>query len=193
MSQFVVPESQRSLFGGRPTRAPRAENAGPLQAAQRTLKYFRDRGWFAEVTERWVEIKGGEAKKEFKGGYRKDLFGFCDVLCFRSDQLVMNGKAVNLLAVQTTSRQQITNHLLMYRDVGTYVRLGLPEQADQKRKQHAALLERLRAWVDAPGCGFLIQGWEPVSVPKKSGGGHKVVWTVTDRFVTADDFQEARF
>ena len=48
---------------------------------QRSLKRLRDRGYTAEVVERFVrtEHKGAQGKVK-AGGFRKDLFGFCDII-----------------------------------------------------------------------------------------------------------------
>lgn len=53
---------------------------------QRSLAYYRRRGWTAAVTERW----NPHAK------IRQDLWGWCDILCFRGDRR-------GVLGVQTTS------------------------------------------------------------------------------------------
>jgi hypothetical protein len=61
-----------------------------MSPTQRTLKLMRERGWIAEVTERWIPGGGG------RPGIRKDLWSFCDVLCIHPD-------TGEILAVQTTS------------------------------------------------------------------------------------------
>lgn len=40
------------------------------------LKYYRDRGWEVEVVEKWIKTP--------TGGFRKDLFGFADLLAFHA-------------------------------------------------------------------------------------------------------------
>lgn len=45
----------------------------PTQAA---LKFYRDKGWVVEVVEKFVRSKGG--------GFRKDLFGFADLLAYNT-------------------------------------------------------------------------------------------------------------
>lgn len=52
---------------------------------QRSLALLRKEGWIAEVVEKWIPV----TKR------RKDLWGFCDILCIKS--------GVGVLAVQTTS------------------------------------------------------------------------------------------
>ena len=193
MSVFL-PEEQRALFGGRVVRPPRAENAGPLNAGQRSLKWLRDRGWFAEVAEKYIaRVEGESQSHRFRGGYRKDLFGFMDILAFRAVPVEIGEKAVNVLAVQTTSRQQMAGHLRSYRDVEAFVARGSAEQAERKRIEFASLQLRLTEWIGTPCCAFMLHGWEPVSVPKKQGGGHKVVWTLSERIVSAADLIAPNF
>lgn len=57
-----------------------------MTPTQRTLKLMRERGWIAEVTERWIP----------GANIRKDLWTFCDVLCIHPE-------SGEILAVQTTS------------------------------------------------------------------------------------------
>ena len=57
---------------------------------QRSLKYMRDLGYHAEITERWVP----------GANLRKDLWTFCDVLC-------LHRETGELVAVQTTSYTNI--------------------------------------------------------------------------------------
>lgn len=58
---------------------------------QRTLKLMRDRGWLAEVTEKWIP----------GANIRKDLWTFCDVLC-------LHPESGEILAVQTTSASNMS-------------------------------------------------------------------------------------
>jgi len=44
----------------------------------RTLKYYRDQGFLCEVTEKWIP----------KANIRKDLWGFCDILCLRGKEIL---------------------------------------------------------------------------------------------------------
>lgn len=71
--------------------------ASPMELS---LKRLKEQGYFTEITEHFVRIRGM--------GYRKDLFGFCDVLALKESEV---------LAVQTTSRgnmnarvKKITEH-----------------------------------------------------------------------------------
>jgi hypothetical protein len=59
----------------------------------RTLKYLREKGYTADVVERW--IGGGQMR------IRKDLFGLGDVLAF----------AYNTLLIQCTSGSNITSRM----------------------------------------------------------------------------------
>lgn len=182
--------TQSCMFGGRQRRPKKAKAAGKLKAGQRSLKYLRDQGWIAEVVEKYIaRVEGTGQRRAFAGGYRRDLFGFADVLAFRTDAIAINGKPVTVLAIQTTSRQQIASHLRTYRNVEAFVGRGTAEQAAKKRQEHAALVRRLLAWIAAPGCAAVIHGWEAVCVPKKSGDGDKVVWQLTEKVLTDDDLR----
>jgi len=89
-------------------RSPRIKGK-PLKAAQRTLAYLRGLGYHAERCEHFVARVEGEAQKAiYKGGYRKDLFGFADVMAYHPSR-------PGVLLVQCTSRQQMSTHLLKYR------------------------------------------------------------------------------
>lgn len=58
-----------------------------MSPTQRSLKVLRNRWPLVEVTEHYVRFGS-------KGGFRKDLFGFVDILCVAGDMI---------LAVQTTT------------------------------------------------------------------------------------------
>lgn len=62
-----------------------------MTPTQRTLKIMRERGWIAEVTERWIP----------GANIRKDLWSFCDVLC-------LHPESGEILAVQTTSASNMS-------------------------------------------------------------------------------------
>lgn len=62
-----------------------------MTPTQRTLKLMRDRGYVAEVTERWIP----------GANIRKDLWSFCDVLC-------LHPETGEILAVQTTSASNMS-------------------------------------------------------------------------------------
>jgi len=47
-----------------------------LSPTQRTLRLLREQGRLAEITEKWVMNP-----KHPGGGFRKDLFGFIDIIC----------------------------------------------------------------------------------------------------------------
>lgn len=98
------------------------------------------------------------------GGYRKDLFGFIDILAFRGDET---------LAVQTTSRQQMAAHLLKFRRDDTTRQIILDWLADDHRT-------------------FVIHGWQCVELPTKKGGV-KAAWQVTERVVEAADLTIEEF
>lgn len=148
------------------TKRPPRVKGRKLKAGERSLWHLRKAGYYAEVCEQFkarVEGKGQQAL--FKGGYRKDLFGFMDILAYRD---------VSTVAVQTTSRQQIATHLRAYR-------------------KDAELAEHIVRWIKGPGRHFVIHGWECIEVPCKSKAGTKAVWEVTERWITCEDFEEAAF
>ncbi len=51
---------------------------------QRTLKYFRDQGYFCDIVERWLIIPGHPG-----GGKRRDCFFFGDILAFNNSETIM--------------------------------------------------------------------------------------------------------
>jgi hypothetical protein len=51
---------------------------------QRTLKHYRDLGYDCDVIERWVRNP-----KHPAGGFRKDCFGFADILAFNKSEIVL--------------------------------------------------------------------------------------------------------
>lgn len=175
----------------------RAERVKGLKtnATQRSLKWLRDRGWTADVAEKFVgRVEGEGQKNRFAGGYRKDLFGFCDVLAYGPAPMRIEGRDVLALAVQCTSRQQIAPHLRAYRDIEVYVDRWDSEKARAKaRREHPELVRRILDWIASPSRLFLLHGWEAVAVRKKRGFGTKTVWQLTTHVVTPEDFVEVGF
>jgi hypothetical protein len=51
-----------------------------------TLKFFRDQGWLADVTERWIA----------QAGIRKDLFGIIDLIAIKAGEAVIGLQATSL-------------------------------------------------------------------------------------------------
>ena len=98
-------------------------------------------------------------------GVRKDLYGFVDILAYKHD-----GETI---AVQTTSRQQITAHLRKYR-------------GDEDTRQ------KILDWLAQPGRAFVIHGWICEELPTKAGGT-KARWRCEERKVTSADLTEAKF
>lgn len=125
-----------------------------------SLKHLRDRGYDAEVCEKYVARVAGKGQQmKFAGGYRKDLFGFMDILAFGAGEVV---------AIQATSKQQVSNHLRKYRRD--------PKVADV-----------IVRWLDVGRCE--IHGWWRETVPNKSTHGTHVRWRVHVVDVTADMLQ----
>jgi hypothetical protein len=151
----------------RTTRPPRIKGR-KTKAGERSLKHLRKLGYEAAVAEKFVaKVFGSGQRAEFEGGFRKDLFGFMDILAYHD-----GGEHPLTLAVQTTSRQQITAHLRAYR-------------------RDAELAARIQRWLKVPGRAMVIHGWECVAVPKKHGDGTKAEWQLTERWVTAEDLVDS--
>ena len=136
-----------------------------LQASQRSLAYLRKYGWTAEVCEQFkARVEGKGQQRLFKGGFRKDLFGFMDILAYKGHATV---------AVQTTSRRQIATHLREYR-------------------RNPKVRQRILGWLQGGHRSFVIHGWECVVVPciGKSKNPTKGEWQLTQRFVRAEDLPD---
>lgn len=95
------------------------------------------------------------------GGYRKDLFGFVDIMAYRLDQT---------LAVQTTSFQEMAPHIRDFRD------------DDELRV-------RILDWIRDEHRSLVIHGWRCMEVPLKRGSGTKAQWQLTERTVEPADLE----
>ena len=49
-----------------------------MSPTQRTLKRYRELGYHCEVTEKWIP----------GANIRKDLWGFCDILCLKGEEVL---------------------------------------------------------------------------------------------------------
>lgn len=67
---------------------------------QRSLEYLREQGYHCEVVEKWNSFTR----------QRKDLWGWCDILAIRKDEV---------LAVQVTSTSNITARIKKIQDSDT--------------------------------------------------------------------------
>jgi len=88
---------------------PQRKRGHGTSPTARSLKYLRELGYLAEVTEHW----NAYAK------LRKDLWGFCDVLALRDGEI---------LAVQCTSRANVAHRAAKIADhpnVGQVRRAGV--------------------------------------------------------------------
>jgi hypothetical protein len=147
------------------TKRPQRIPGKKLNAGARSLKHLRRLGYTAEVCEQFkARVQGKGQAAVFAGGFRKDLFGFVDILAFDT---------TSILAVQTTSRQQITAHIRKYR-----------------RDNETA--EKIRGWLMMKGRRLVVHGWECVAMPKVKGDGTKAVWQLTEREVTVADLGDER-
>lgn len=145
----------------RPHRPPRAAVHGKLNAAKRSLAKLHAEGYIAEVCEQWKV-----APNLPMGGFRRDLFGFADILAYDPYET-----GCGVLAVQTTSRQQMSAHLRSYR-------------------RDEAVRNNLVAWLSGTSRRFEIHGWEAVEVPCTTRVGTKVRWDCTVRRVTLEDLEQ---
>lgn len=93
------------------------------------------------------------------GGYRKDLFGFIDILGFRGDET---------LAAQTTSFQQVAPHILQFR---------------RDEELRTIILD----WIASANRSFVLHGWRCMEVLRKDGKGTKAEWQLTERWIEPAD------
>lgn len=101
-------------------------------------------------------------RAKYAGGYRKDLWGFADIIAFR--RLVPG-----IIAVQCTTAASVTGHVLKYR------------RDEEIRANILACL--------AAGNRFLIHGWKKTTVANKSNTGTHARWELTVREITAVDME----
>ena len=74
-----------------------------MTPTQRTLQECRRLGLVAEVVERWVPNRGkDESGNERRGGVRKDLFQFCDIVA-------LDPKEKRVIFIQATTMGNATN------------------------------------------------------------------------------------
>lgn len=131
-----------------------------LDANRRTLAALRKVGLTASVCEQFVaRVEGKGQRAKFAGGFRRDLFGFGDILAYDDH---------NTILVQATSKAGVSGHLRKYR-------------RDPEIK--AAILR----WLALPGREFLVYGWQRYAVAKASGDGTKMSWIPTICEITAAD------
>lgn len=142
------------------TEPPPKTKRPKLKATQRTLKALRDRGYTADVCEKRVYIKPGNVTHGgFDRGFTRDLFEFADVLVYKPD-------VSGVWAIQSTSRQAMSEHLKKYR-------------------RNPQVTQKIRDWL-ACGNRFAIIGWDYVMVPKVKGSGLKGVWKLCEKAVKAE-------
>lgn len=101
-------------------------------------------------------------RAEYAGGYRKDLWGFADIICFRCH-------APGIIVVQCTSATQVTAHVRKYR-----------RDPDVRANILACL---------AAGNRVVIHGWEKTTVQNKSGDGSHTRWVLTEKKIAAKDME----
>lgn len=54
-----------------------------ISNTSRTLKYIREKGWVADMVERWMHMPTHPA-----GGFRKDMFGFGDIVAMGEGSII---------------------------------------------------------------------------------------------------------
>lgn len=124
-------------------------------------------GTFTMGTPADVEVAEGAMKRFLAGlveprrpsgraGYRRDLFGFTDILAFRADET---------LAVQTTSFQQVAAHLRAFR-------------------RDEDVREVILDWIAGENRTLVLHGWRCMEVAKKNGKGTKAEWQVREELVS---------
>lgn len=132
-----------------------APGVGATDSNRKSTELLRRRGYVVEKCEQWIPSPQGRAQKAiYAGGFRRDLFGFADLIAFHPEIPVV-------LFVQTTSKQQVTKHLRQYR-------------------KDAKVRESILAWLNQPGRELVIHGWHAVKT--KAGWQRRCVeWYVTAR------------
>ena len=153
-----------------------------IQAGGRTLRHLRKLGYHADKVEQYITpVAGKDYKPKFAGGYRRDPFGFMDVLAFRRassspgpvghEEWGLETPPVTL-AVQCTTRQQITKHLRDYR-------------------RDPEIRRRILDWIACRNV-FVIHGWWKENVSNKAGTGTYVRWRVEELQVTPEMLELTR-
>lgn len=111
-----------------------APGVGATDSNKKSLELLRRRGYVADKVEQWIPQPQGKAQKAiYAGGFRRDLFGFADLLAFHPEIPIV-------VLVQTTSQKQVAAHLRHYR-------------RDPK------VAEQIMAWIGQPGRELVIHGW----------------------------------
>ena len=135
--------------------------------SERSKKEMEKRGYLAGMAEQWVMLREGQAahtgqqkQRKAAGGFRKDLHGFIDIHCLRSD-------IPGVTAVQATTKKQMSKHLREYR-------------------RTPAVSEAIRTFL-AAGNTLLLHGWEKVKVSNKSGDGFHVRWVLHECVIAEAD------
>jgi len=142
--------------------------------SERSKKEMMKRGYLTGMAEQWVMLRVGQAartgqqkQRKAAGGFRKDLHGFIDIHCLRSD-------VPGVTAVQATSKAQMSKHLREYR-------------------RTPAVSEAIRTFL-AAGNTLLLHGWEKTNVPNKPKKGQEsgkfhVRWVLHERVLTETDLE----
>lgn len=101
-------------------------------------------------------------KPDRTGGVRSDMGGFGDIIA-------IHPQATGCLAVQATTKQQITKHLREYR-------------GDKEVRENILL------WLQT-GNRLVIHGWYKVMIPNKSNDGTHARWQCDTRWITAENME----
>lgn len=140
-----------------------------MRPSERSKIEMAKRGYLTGMAEQWVLLRAGQAthtaqqqQRKTAGGFRKDLHGFIDLHCLRSD-------IQGVTAVQATTKQQMSKHLRDYR-------------------RTPVVREAIRTFLDG-GNTLLLHGWEKTTVPNKSGDGSHVRWVLHEYPITEADLE----
>lgn len=101
-------------------------------------------------------------RAKYAAGYRKDLWGFADIIAFR--RLVPG-----IIAVQCTTAASVSGHIRKYR-----------RDAETRENILACL---------AAGNRFVIHGWKKTTVANKSNTGTHTRWELTVREIAVVDME----
>ena len=114
-----------------------APGVGATDSNLKSTELLRRRGYVVEKCEQWIPRPQGRAQAaKYAGGFRRDLFGFADLIAFHPEIPVV-------LFVQTTSKKQMGAHMRHYRT-------------------DAKVCQNILAWISQPGRELVIHGWHAV-------------------------------
>jgi len=94
-----------------------------ISNTSRTLKYIREKGWVADMVERWMHMPTHPA-----GGFRKDMFGFGDIVAMGENSIIAIqscGQAFSEHYRKITEDEKVAeNALLWLKNGGRLILIG---------------------------------------------------------------------